>query len=107
MLAAYSPDLFALIVWQSNQGSDDPQFMLDLVIEDELDARRGSLDVSLLGDLTTFYTTITTTATEVLPAGGAAVWICGDRAFGWKVYTQTEEIAQRLFDEAISKFRCE
>ncbi len=107
MLASYRPDLFTLFVWQLNHGSDDPQFMLELVMEDGLDTRRGTLDVNLLGDLTTFYTTINTTATEVLPAGGAAAWVCGDRAFGWKVYAPSEEIAQQLFEEAMSKFRCE
>ena len=105
MLAAYRPDLFALIIWQPNQGSDDPQFMLDLVMGfGGVDSQRGNLDVNLLGDLTTFYTPITTTATEVLPVGGAATWICGDRAFGWKVYTATEEVARNLFEEAMSKF---
>ena len=106
MLAAYRPDFFALVIWQLGNGSDDPQFMLGLVMDDRLDSRRGNLDVNLLGDLTTFYTPITTTATEILPAGGAAAWVCGDRAFGWKVYTASEEIAHRLFEEAMSKFSC-
>ena len=106
MLASYRSDFFTLVVWQLNRGSDDPQFMLDLVLEEGLDTRRGTLDVNLLGDLTTFYTPIATTATEVLPAGGAGAWICGDRAFGWKVYTASEDIAYQLFKEATSKFRC-
>lgn len=106
MLASYSPDIFTLVVWQLNRGSDDPQFMLNLILEEGLDTRRGTLDVNLLGDITTFYTALNTTATDVLPAGGAAAWICGDRAFGWKVYTASEEIAQQLFKEAMSKFRC-
>ncbi len=106
MLASYRPDLFTMIVWQLNYGTDDPQFMLDLVMEDGLDTRRGTLDVNLLGNLTTFYTALNTTATEVLPSGGAAAWICGDRAFGWKVYAPSEEIAQKLFNEAMENFRC-
>jgi|SaaInlV_200m_DNA_3_1039701.scaffolds.fasta_scaffold00290_16 hypothetical protein len=106
MLATYRSDLFTLIIWQLNHGSDDPQLMLDLIMEEGLDTRRGNLDVNLLGDLTTFYTPITTTATEILPAGGAAAWVCGDRAFGWKVYTASEEIASQLFAETIKKFRC-
>ena len=106
ILASYRPDLFTLIVWQLNHGSDDPQFMLDLVMEDGLDERRGTLDVNLLGDLTTFYSTINSSASEILPTGGVAAWICGDRAFGWKVYAPSEEIAQELFKEAMNKFRC-
>ena len=107
MLASYRPDLFTLVVWQLNYGSDDPQFMLDLVMADGVDTRRGTLDVNLLGDLTTFYTALNATASDVLPAGGAGAWVCGDRAFGWKVYTSSEEIAQQLFKNAIEKFRCE
>lgn len=104
-LAAYSPDFFTLLVWQLNHGSEDPQFMLDLVMKDGLGSRRGNLDVSLFGDLTFFYVPIST-ASEVLTTGGAAAWICGDRAFGWMAYAPTEELAFRLFEEAISKFRC-
>ncbi len=106
MLASYRPDLFALVIWQLNYGTDDPQFMLELTMQEGIDERSGNLDVNLLGDLTTFYSTIKTSASEKLPTGGVAAWVCGDRAFGWKVYTPTEEIAQQLFQDAISKFRC-
>ena len=106
MLASYRPDLFSLLICQPSNGTDDPQFMLAIVMEEGLDTRRGNLDVNLLGDLTTFYSPIQTSATEVLPTGGVATWICGDRAFAWKIYAPTEEIAQHIFDEAMSKFRC-
>ncbi|MBC8335536.1 MAG: hypothetical protein ISR59_05765 [Anaerolineales bacterium] len=104
-LVAYSPDTFTLLVWQLNHGSDDPQFMLDLVMKDGLGSRLGNLDVNLVGDLTFFYVP-TSTASAVLPVGGAAAWICGDRAFGWMAYAPNKEIAYSLFEEAASKFRC-
>ena len=107
MLASYRPDLFTLVIWQLNHGTDDPQFMLDLIMQDGVDERRGTLDVNLLGELTTFYSAINTSASDKLPTGGVGAWVCGDRAFGWKVYTSTEEIAYQLFEEATSKFRCE
>jgi len=107
ILASYRADLFILLAWQPNYGSDDPQFMLNLVLDEGVDTRRGTLDVSLHGDLTTFYTAISTSASEVLPAGGAAAWICGDRAFGWKIYAPTEEIAKQVFLDSIEKFRCQ
>ncbi|MBT3321935.1 MAG: hypothetical protein HN392_06580 [Anaerolineae bacterium] len=107
MLASYRPDLFSLVIWQLNHETDDPQFMLELIMQEGLDERRGTLDVNLLGDLITFYSIIDTSASEILPTGSIAAWICGDRAFGWKVYTPTEEIAQQLFEEAIKKFRCQ
>ena len=104
MLAAYRADYFNLIIWQYNNGSDDPQFMLDLIMDPAVDTRVGNLDINLLGDLTTFYTPLTNTTS--IPVGGAAAWVCGDRAFGWKVYTVNEELALSLFQEAISKFDC-
>lgn len=104
MLAAYRPDYFTLFIWQYNQGSDDPQFMLDLIMDPAVDTRVGTLDVNLLGDLTTFYSPLTNTT--AISAGGAAAWVCGDRAFGWKVYTADKELAYSLFEEAVSKFRC-
>ncbi len=106
MLAAYSPDFFNLVIWQPNNGLDDPQFMLEIILEEGLDTRDGNLDVNLLGDLSTFYSPITTSASEVLPVGGVAVWMCGDRAFAWKAYTPTQEIAKNLFDNAMKKFQC-
>ncbi len=104
MLAAYRPDYFTLFIWQYNNGSDDPQFMLDLIMDPTADTRVGTLDVNLLGDLTAFYTPLTNTTS--VPAGGAAAWVCGDRAFGWKVYTADKELAYTLFQEAVSKFDC-
>jgi hypothetical protein len=104
MLATYRADLFNLIIWQYNNGSEDPQFMLNLVMDANVDTRIGTLDVDLLGDLTTFYSPITNTT--AISAGGVAAWVCGNRAFGWKLYTPSEEIARTLFEEAVSKFRC-
>lgn len=106
MLAAYRADHFMLVIWQLRQGVDDPQFMINNILQDGVDSRRGNLDVSLVGELTTFYSTISNTASEALPSGAVAAWICGDRAFGWKVYTENEDTARLLFEESISKFRC-
>lgn len=104
ILAAYSVDYFNLFIWQFNNGSDDPQFMLDLVMDANVDTRVGTLDVKLLGDITAFYTPITNITS--VPNGGAAAWVCGDRAFGWKAYTGNAELAYSLFEEAVRKFRC-
>lgn len=104
MLAAYRPDYFNLLIWQPANGSDDPQFMFDIVLDANVDAREGTLDVSTVGDLTVFYTAISNGS--AISSGGAAAWICGDRAFGWKVYAESNEIAHNFFNEAISKFRC-
>ncbi len=106
MLAAYRKDIFLLVLWQSSNGSDDPQFMLDLVMDDEADTRSGSMEIDLYGDLTVFSVPIETSASEILPVGRAAAWICGDRAFGWKVYAPQKEIASSALEEAVSRFSC-
>lgn len=104
ILAGYRiPDYYNLVIWQSSNGSDDPQFMFEIILDGN-DSRVGTLDVNMVGNLTVFYTTISNTS--AISAGGAAAWICGDRAFGWKVYAETEELAHSLFEEAVSKFRC-
>ena len=79
--------------------------MLDLVL-DEVDTRSGNLDVKLIHDMNVVYIPITSTASPVLPFGAAGAWICGERAFGWKVYSPQAENTQALFDMAIDRFQC-
>jgi len=106
ILAAFNANLFIEILWQHAPGTTDPQFILDLILEPEVDTRVGNMDVKLIQDMNVLYTPIATTATGVLPNGGAAAWTCGDRAFAWKVYTPQEGQAATLFEEAIHRFRC-
>ena len=105
LLAAFSENLFIQVTWQLASGSTDPQFMLDLILDD-VDTRTGTLDVKLIRDMNVVFTPLTTTATTVLPFGGAGAWICGERAFAWKVYSSQAENAQALFDAAIDRFQC-
>ena len=107
ILAAFNANLFIEILWQHAPGAADPQFLLELILEPEVDTRVGNMDVKLLRDMNVLYTPITTTATDVLPKGGAAAWTCGDRVFAWKVYTAQEEQGAILFEEAIQRFRCD
>lgn len=105
LLAAFSENLFIQVMWQLASGSTDPQFMLDLILDD-VDTRTGTLDVKLIRDMNVVFTPLTTTATTVLPFGGAGAWICGERAFAWKVYSSQAENAQVLFDSALDRFQC-
>jgi hypothetical protein len=105
LLAAFSENVFIQATWQLASGSTDPQFMLDLILDD-VDTRTGTLDVKLIRDMNVVFTPITTTATAVLPFGGAGAWICGERAFAWKVYSAQAENAQALFDAAMDRFQC-
>lgn len=106
ILAAFNANLFIEMLWQYAPGTADPQFLLDLILEVEVDSRTGNMDVKLIRDMNVVYTPITTTATDVLPNGGAAAWTCGERVFAWKAYTAQDGQALALFEEAIQRFRC-
>ena len=106
LLASYSGNLLIQLIWQFSPGTADPSFLLDLILEDGLDTATGTLQVRLIRDMNTIYTPITTTATTVLPFGGAAAWTCGDRVFAWKAYTPDEASAASLFDSALGRFAC-
>ena len=105
-LAAFNATMYFELLWQYAPGTADPKFLLDLIMRPEVDTRVGNMDVKLIRDMNVLYTPITTTATEVLPHGGAAAWTCGDRVFAWKTYTLQDGQAAMLFEEAIGRFRC-
>jgi len=106
LIASFNANLFTQMIWQLAPGTADPQFMLDLIIDSEVDTRVGELDLKLIRDMNVIYTPITSTATPVLPFGAAGAWICGDRAFAWKVYSPQEDNTQALFDQAMNRFQC-
>ena len=106
LMAAYSGNLLIQLIWQFSPGTSDPRFLLDLIIEDGLDTGVGTPEVKLIRDMNVVYTPITTTATTVLPFGGAAAWTCGDRVFAWKTYTPDEASPAGLFDSTLSRFVC-
>ena len=106
LIAAFNATIFIQTVWQSSPGAADPQFMLDLILDPGLDTRVGTLEVKLVRDMNVIYTPITSTTTPLLPFGGAAAWICGDRAFAWKVYTPDEQSPPTVFENSFSRFIC-
>jgi hypothetical protein len=106
VMAAFNANLFIEIIWQHAPGTADPKFLMDLIMEADLDTRVGEMDVKLIRDMNVLYTPITSTATGALPFGGAAAWTCGERVFAWKAYTPQDGQAANLFEEAIKRFRC-
>jgi hypothetical protein len=106
LIAAFNATLFIQMVWQSAPGAADPQFMLDLILDPGLDTRVGTPEVKLVRDMNVIYTPITSTTTAVLPFGGAAAWICGDRAFAWKVYTPDDQSPPTVFENSFNRFIC-
>ncbi len=106
LMAAYNTNLFIELIWQHAPGTSDPKFLLDLILEGEMDELTGKMDVMLIREMNVLYSAISTTTTDILPYGGTAAWTCGDRVFAWKVYTPIEDQAIILFEEAIQRFRC-
>lgn len=99
------PSLVISLIWLQAPGTTDPNFLLDTILDDQSDVTSGSLEVKLIRDMNVIYTAITTSIPEV-PFGSAGAWVCGDRVFAWKSYTQQADIAVALFNEAISRFTC-
>jgi hypothetical protein len=106
IIASYNANLFINVIWQTSPGTSDPRFLLDLMLDDGLDTSIGTPEVKLIRDMNVVYTPITTTASTILPFGGAAAWTCGERVFAWKAYTPDEASAAGLFDTALSRFGC-
>ena len=106
LIAAFNGNLFIQMIWQLSPGTADPQFLLDLILDKNVDTRVGSPDVKLIRDMNVVYTPITSTASPVLPYGGSAAWTCGERVFAWKAYTPDEGSAQTLFENSFSRFNC-
>jgi hypothetical protein len=106
IIASYNANLFIQMIWQVSPGASDPQFLLNLILEEGLDTQTGAPEVKLIRDMNVVYTPITTTATAVLPFGGAAAWTCGDRVFAWKVYTPDQGSPTGLFEAAFARFNC-
>ncbi len=106
MIASYNANLFIQMIWQVAPGTADPKFLLDTILEKGVDTAVGTPEVKLVRDMNVIYTAITTTATPVLPYGGAAAWTCGERVFAWKAYTPDQGSASGLFESALSRFTC-
>jgi hypothetical protein len=106
LLASYNANLLIQMIWQISPGTADPQFLLELILEDGLDTRVGNPEIKQIRDMNVIYTPVTTTATPILPFGGAAAWTCGERVFAWKVYTPDEASASGLFESAFARFNC-
>lgn len=106
-LVAYQiPAMVIHLIWLQAPGTADPGFLLDTLLDDELDTRNGKMDVKLVRGMNVIYTPITTAISADVPFGGAGAWTCGDRVFAWKAYTPNAETAGPLFEEALARFTC-
>ncbi len=99
------PSIIISLIWLQAPGTTDPSFLLETILDDQADLSTGSLEVKLIHNMNVVYTPITTSISEV-PFGSSGAWVCGDRVFAWKSYTQQADIAASLFAEAMSRFTC-
>ena len=106
LLAAFNGNLFVQVIWQIAPGTSDPKFLLDTLLDDEIDTPANTMDIFLMRDMNVIYDNITSTASPALPFGGAGAWTCGDRVFAWKVYSPQDGTSRGLFDEALARFTC-
>ncbi len=106
-LAAANNSLFLELKWQSAPNGSDGQFMLDVILDSQVDKRSGDVQPILLRSLNIFYVSLGSTASPALPYGGAAAWMCGARAFAWKTYTTQPDLAKSLLTDALETFRCD
>lgn len=106
LLAAFNGNLFIQVIWQIAPGTSDPKFLLDTLLDDQLDTAVGAPEIFLLRNMNVIYDDIASTATPALPHGGAGAWVCGDRVFAWKVYSPQDGTSRGLFDEALARFTC-
>jgi len=107
MLVAYNTSIVIQLIWQHAPGAADPQFLIELILEDGLDTRAANYDVRLVRDMNVVSSPITSAVSPILPFGGVAGWVCGDRAFAWKVYTPQEGMSENMLQEALARFHCE
>ena len=106
LLAAFNGNLFIQLIWQIAPGAADPKFLLDTLLDDQLDTPANSPEIFRTRDMNVLYDNITSAATPTLPFGGSGAWTCGNRVFAWKVYTPQDGTSRGLFDEALARFTC-
>lgn len=107
LLAAFNPNLFIQLIWQYAPGTSDPQFLMDLSLEPGIDTSAGSFELKLMRTTSVLIHPIQSTASPLLPYGLVAGWVCGDRAFAWKIYVPQEGTAEGLLLDTLNRFRCE
>jgi len=106
ILFGFTPTLFIQVIWTGSAPSFDYAATQRFILE-EKDQLSGQVQIELKERLTVYSQALSATASDTLPAGLVAVWQCGSRDFGWKVYTPRPEMGLPLLEQALQRFRCE
>jgi len=104
MLIGFDGSLYIFLSWSRLVGDYDPSTMLTASLQTDL-PQETRLTEDIGGRAVT-YILLQSTAAPTLPYGLAAAWRCGDRQFGWKIYTPADGQALDYLWEAVNRFRC-
>jgi hypothetical protein len=104
-LIGFDPQFYVFLVWSQSAGEFDPAAMIDFILRG--DQPQDTIFSESLGGRTVSYVLLASTQSpDVLPYGLAAAWKCGDRAFGWKVYTPQDAQGMDFLRQALARFAC-
>lgn len=106
VLMTYQPNFFMQFNWSLLSGEPDPYEMLAVTAGDDV-IDLNALDVQQIeGWVVTMAPVLKTASPDTLPYGLVASWTCGDREFGWKVYTTADNQISGLLQTTLSRFDC-
>ena len=104
-LIGFNQQIYIFVVWSQLTGEFDPNGMMPLVlIGDQTDGVLLTEDIQ--GRPVSYSLLTSTPSPDMLPNGLAAVWQCGDREFGWKIYTTQDGQGNDFLRQAMSQFTC-
>lgn len=104
-LIGFNDQLYIFFIWNQFSGQFDPYVALNFVLGQDL-PENTLLSEDINGRAVT-YVRLASTPSAVVPYGLAAVWQCGERWFGWKVYSAQDGQALNLLWEAVGRFTCQ
>jgi hypothetical protein len=104
MMIGFNETLYFFLSWSQMAGEFDPGVMLAAALQADVPQ-----EVRITEDIDgrpVTYILLQSTSSPVVPFGLVAAWQCGDRQFGWKVYTTQDGQGIEYLWQALSRFRC-
>lgn len=103
-LIGFNNQLYIFLIWSQYSGEFEPKAALNFTLGEDQPAPL--ILTENIGGRSVTYVKLESTPSNLLPYGLAAVWKCGGRWFGWKVYSPQENEPINLLWEAVRRFRC-
>jgi hypothetical protein len=105
ILIGFDGNLYIFLSWSQVAGQFDPGVMLAAALQTDVPQ-----EVRITEDINgrpVTYVLLQTTPSPVVPFGLVAAWQCGDRQFGWKIYTAQDGQGIEYLWQALGSFRCD